>query len=155
MADDAPKRLRDMAEVSVHCATVADVKVKLHGIVDADVVDRRLDHNVADQLSIALFANRAFLVEGSTESSVFYGIGDKFAHGSLEAAGVSIVSVGAKTSIPLAHAILASIGVPVYSLFDADGGFEARAKAKNKKQETRNKKISVKSVITMQQRTAS
>lgn len=121
--------------VSVHYATVADVKAKLHGIVDADVVDRRLDHNVADQLAIALFANRAFLVEGPTESSVFYGIGDRSAPGSLEAAGVSIVFVGAKTSIPLAHAILTSIGVPVYALFDADGEFEARAKAKNKKQE--------------------
>lgn len=121
--------------VSVHCATIADVKAKLNGIVDADVVDRRLDHNVADQLSIALFANRAFLVEGTTESSVFYGIGDRTSQGSLEAAGVSIVPVGSKTSIPLAHAILSAIGVPAYALFDADAGFEARAKAKNKKQE--------------------
>ena len=121
--------------VSVHCATIADVKAKLNGIVDADVVDRRLDHTVADQLSIALFANRAFLVEGTTESSVFYGIGDRTSHGLLEAAGVSIVSVGSKTSIPLAHAILSAIGVPAYALFDADAGFEARAKAKNKKQE--------------------
>lgn len=125
----------DTPVVSVHHATVTDVKAKLHGVVDADVVERRLDHNVADQLAIALFANRAFLVEGSTESSVFYGIGDRFSPGSLEAAGISIVSVGAKTSIPLAHAILTSIGVPVYALFDADGGFEARAKAKNKKQD--------------------
>lgn len=125
----------DTPVASVYYATVADVKAKLHGIVEADVVDRRLDHNVADQLSIALFANRALLVEGSTESSVFYGIGDRSAAGSLEAAGVSIVFVGAKTSVPLAHAILTSIGVPVYALFDADGGFEARAIAKNKKQE--------------------
>lgn len=120
--------------VSVHYATVADVKVKLQGIVEPDVVDRRLDHNVADQLSTALFASRAFLVEGTTESSVFYGISDRNAPGSLEAAGVSIVSVGSKTSIPLAHAILKLIGVPVYALFDADGGFETRARAKNKTQ---------------------
>lgn len=121
--------------VSVHYATVADVKAKLDGIVSADVVDRRLDHNVADQLSIALFANLAFLVEGSTESAIFYGIGDRTSHGLLESAGVSIVSVGSKTSIPLAHAILSAIGVPAYALFDADAGFEVRAKAKNKKQE--------------------
>ncbi|MFT6389400.1 MAG: putative ATP-dependent endonuclease of OLD family [Cellvibrionaceae bacterium] len=120
--------------VSVHYATVADVKVRLQGIVNPDVVDRRLDHNVADQLSTALFANRAFLVEGPTELSVFYGIGDKTASGSLEAVGVSIVQVGGKTSIPLAHAILDSIGVPVYALFDADGGFETRARAKDKNQ---------------------
>jgi len=121
--------------VSVHYATVADVKNRLNGIVDTDVVDRRLDHNVADQLSIALFANRAFLVEGPTESSVFYGIGDRTSHGMLEAAGISIVPVGSKTSMPLAHAILSAIGVPAYALFDADAGFEDRARAKNKKQE--------------------
>lgn len=131
-ADDPPV-------VSVHCATVADVKAKLNGIVDAEVVDRRLDHNVADQLSIALFANRAFLVEGTTESSVFYGIGDRTSHGLLEAAGVSIVPVGSKTSIPLAHAILSAIGVPAYALFDADAGFETRAKANNKKPEAIDK----------------
>lgn len=133
------RRLTRSAEatpvVSVHYATVDDVKMTLHGVVDGDVVDRRLDHNVADQLAIALFANRAILVEGPTESSVFYGIGDRGAPGSLEAAGISIVPVGSKTSIPLAHAILTSIGVPVYALFDADVGFEARAKEKNKKSE--------------------
>ncbi|MBN0802947.1 ATP-dependent endonuclease, partial [Pseudomonas aeruginosa] len=59
--------------VTVHFATVEDVKARLNGTVDGDVVDRRLDHNVADQLAIALFANRAFLVEGTTESAVFYG----------------------------------------------------------------------------------
>lgn len=120
--------------VSVHFATIEDVTAKLNGIVTAEVVNRRLDHNVADQLSIALFAHRAFLVEGTTESSVFYGIGDRVSIGSLEAAGISIVPVGSKTSIPLAHAILSTIGVPVYALFDADAGFEVRAREKNKTQ---------------------
>lgn len=121
--------------VTVHFATVADVKTKLNGVLNADTVDRQLDGIVANQLAVALFAHRAFLVEGTTESSVFYGIGDKTSLGSLEAAGVSIVPVGGKTSIPLAHAILTSIGIPVYTLFDADGGFEARAKANGKAQD--------------------
>jgi putative ATP-dependent endonuclease of OLD family len=121
--------------VTVHFATISDVKAKLNGVLNADTVDRQLDAIVANELSVALFANRAFLVEGTTESSVFYGIGDKTSLGSLEAAGISIVAVGGKTSIPLAHAILTSIGIPVYALFDADGGFEARAKAKSKPQE--------------------
>lgn len=119
--------------VTVHSATVADVKAKLHGVMNAGTVDRQLDGIVTNQLAIALFAHRAFLVEGTTESSVFYGIGDKTSPGSLEAAGVSIVPVGSKTSIPLAHAILTSIGIPVYALFDADAGFEARAVANGKK----------------------
>lgn len=118
--------------VTVHLATAADVKTKLNGVLSADTVDRQLDGIVANDLAVALFAHRAFLVEGTTESSVFYGIGDKTTLGSLEAAGVSIVPVGGKPSIPLAHAILTSIGIPVYVLFDADGGFEARAAAKGK-----------------------
>lgn len=120
--------------VTVHFATVADVRAKLNGVLNADTIDRQLDAIVANGLSVALFANRAFLVEGPTDSSVFYGIGDKTSLGSLEAAGISIVSVGGKTSIPLAHSILTSIGIPVYALFDADGGFEARAKANGKQQ---------------------
>lgn len=118
--------------VTVHFATVADVKAKLNGVLNAETVDRRLDGFVADDLAVALFANRAFLVEGTTESSVFYGIGDRTALGSLEAAGVSIIPVGGNTMIALAHAILTSTGIPVYALFDADGGFEARAKANGK-----------------------
>lgn len=118
--------------VSVHFATVADVKAKLDGIQDAEKVDSQLDGIVVNQLAVALFAHRAFLVEGTTEASVFYGIADKTSLGSLEASGVSIVPVGGKTSIPLVHAILTSIGIPVYALFDGDAGFEARAKAKGK-----------------------
>lgn len=118
-------------EVSVHYATVDNVKARLEGVVSADVVDRRLDHNVAEQLAIALFANRVLLVEGPTEVSVFYGIGDRSTPGALEAEGISITSVGGKGSITLAHAILSSIGVPVYALFDADAGFEGRASGKS------------------------
>ena len=120
--------------VTVHFVTVADVKAKLDGVLSPDTVDRQIDGIVVHQLAVALFAHRAFLVEGSTESSVFYGIGDKTSLGSLEAAGVSIVPVGGKTSVPLVHAILTLIGIPVYALFDADGGFEARARANGKAQ---------------------
>jgi predicted ATP-dependent endonuclease of OLD family len=136
---DQVRRLTRSADetpvVTVHRATVADVKARLNGIMSGDTVDRQLDGVVTNQLAVALFSNRAFLVEGTTESSVFYGIGDRTSMGSLEATGLSIVPVGSKTSIPLAHAILVSIGIPVYALFDADGGFEARAKDKGKPKE--------------------
>lgn len=121
--------------VTVHFATVADVKSKLNGVLNAETVERQIDHIVVNQLSVALFAYRVFLVEGTTESSVFYGLGDRAAPGSLEATGVSIVSVGGKTSIPLVHAIVSSMGIPVYALFDADAGFEARAIANGKPQD--------------------
>jgi len=120
--------------VTVHFATVADVKAKLNGVLSADTVDRQLDAIVANELAVALFAHRALLVEGTTEASVLCGVGDKISLGSVEIAGISIVPVGGKTSIPLAHAILTSIGIPVYALFDGDGGFEARAKENGKQQ---------------------
>jgi len=120
--------------VTVHYATVADVKAKLNEVQNGDAIDRQLDGIVSSQLAVALFAHRAFLVEGTTETSVFYGIGDRNSLGSLEAAGVSIVPVGGKNSIPLAHAILTLIGIPVYALFDADRGFELRAMANGKLQ---------------------
>ncbi|KFX66031.1 ATP-dependent nuclease [Paraburkholderia fungorum] len=120
--------------VSVHLATVEAVKARLRHVFSAERIDRQLDHIVENQLPVALFAHRAFLVEGTTEASIFYGIADKASVGSLEAAGVSIVPVGGKSNIPLVHAILTTIGVPAYALFDADGGFEARATAKGKPQ---------------------
>lgn len=125
----------EAAEVTIHFTTISDVKAKLNDVVHPDRVDRQLDCIVANDLAVALFAHRAFLVEGTTEMSVFYGLGDKSAVGSLEAAGISIVAAGGKTSIPLAHAILTTLGIPVYALFDADGGFEVRARANGKTQD--------------------
>lgn len=121
--------------VTVHSASIVDVKSKLNGVVKPAVVDRQLDGVIANQLSVALFANLAFLVEGTTEAAVFHGIGDRESIGSLEAAGLSIVPVGGKQSIPLAHAILTSLGIPTYALFDADAGFEGRARANGKPQD--------------------
>lgn len=118
--------------VTVHSATVADVKAMLADVVKESVVDRQLDGVVTNQLSAALFASSAFLVEGTTEAAVFQGVADRSGVGSLESGGVSVVPVGGKQSIPLAHAILRALGVPVYALFDADGGFEARAIANGK-----------------------
>ncbi len=118
--------------VAVHMASLGDVKKKLDGITKGSVVEAQLDGLVANQLSVALFANRAFLVEGSTEASIFHGIADKVSPGSLEASGTAVVAVGGKSSIPLAHAVLESLGIPVFALFDADGGFEVRAVANGK-----------------------
>jgi predicted ATP-dependent endonuclease of OLD family len=118
--------------VTVHVATIAGVKDKLSGAMNSDAVDSKLSGIVANQLAVALFAHRALIVEGTTESSIFYGIGDKTSIGSLEASGIAIVPAGGKTLIPLAHAILTSLGIPTYALFDADAGFERRARENGK-----------------------
>jgi putative ATP-dependent endonuclease of the OLD family len=122
--------------VAIHFATVADVKSRLAGIIDGGQASRQLDGVVTDCLSVALFAARALLVEGATDASVLYGIGDRDAVGRLESQGLAIVPVSGKGEIPLAHAILACLGIPTYVLFDGDNGFFARAKAVGKNQTT-------------------
>lgn len=137
---DQVRRLTRSADaypvVDVHFATVSDVTHRLDGAVAADQVARQLDGLVTTRLAVALFAARVLLVEGETEVGVFYGIGDRDAVGTLESQGLSIVAAGSKGGIPLAHAILTSLGIPTYVVFDGDGGFEARAKAAGKQTST-------------------
>ena len=135
---DQVRRLTRSADetpvVTVHFSNVEDVQTMLHGVVDAGQIERQLDGIVTSRLAVALFASRVLLVEGDTEVAVLYGIGDREATGLLESKGLSIVSAGGKGGIPLAHAILTSLGIPTYAIFDGDNGFEARAKAVGKKQ---------------------
>jgi len=123
----------DTPVVSVHFATIEQVKTMLNGTVDAEQIGRQLDGIVTGRLSVALFAARVLLVEGETEVAVLYGIGDRDAVGRLESQGLSIVSAAGKGGIPLAHAILTCLGIPTYALFDGDSGFETRARAVGKK----------------------
>lgn len=121
--------------VTVHSSTVDDVKLRLQDVVSSDVVDRQLDALTVGQLSTALFACRALVVEGTTESAVFYGVGDRDAPAKLESAGVAVVPANGKNSVPLAHAVLTSLGIPTYAVFDGDSGFAQRAKANGKTQD--------------------
>ncbi len=118
--------------VTVHLSTVEDVKRSLEGIQDPASIDRQLDALTVGQLSSALFASRALVVEGTTESAVFYGIGDRAAPAKLESAGVAVVPANGKNSVPLTHAILMSLGIPCYAVFDADSAFEVRAQESGK-----------------------
>ena len=118
--------------VAVHSSTVDKVKAALKDVIKTGSVDSQLDGTISNRLSVALFASRALLVEGTTEEAVFYGVGDRQSVGALEALGTSIVPVGGKSNIPLAHAILSALGIPVYAVFDGDNGAEARAQGQGK-----------------------
>lgn len=120
--------------VSVHFGTLSRIIERLHGTIDAPQVSRQLDGIVSGRLSNALFAAHALIVEGDTEAAILYGIGDRRTVGFLESIGVSIVPAGGKGAIPLAHAILESLGIPTYVVFDSDSKFEERAIAKGKTQ---------------------
>lgn len=120
--------------VTVHSSTIEKVKQRLSGIIDPAVVERQLDMMATGQLSSALYSSRALVVEGGTESAVFYGIGDRLAPAKFESEGIAVVSANGKPSVPLAHAILESLGIPTYAVFDADAGYESRAQGKTARQ---------------------
>ncbi len=122
----------DNGVVSVHTSSLETVKTLLAGIVKPATVDNQLDGTISARLPLAMFANAVILVEGTTEVAVFEGIADRTVVGNLAVWGVAVVEVGGKTSIPLAHAILTSLGIPVYAIFDGDAGFETRAIANGK-----------------------
>lgn len=124
-SDPSPK-------VTVHSATVEDIKTRLAGVLDTETVARQLDGVVSNQLPVALFANKAFIVEGTTEAAIFSGIGDRTSVGFMETHGVAIVPAGGKTTIPLVHAIVEALGIPCYALFDSDAGYADRARANGK-----------------------
>lgn len=118
--------------VEVNYSTVEIVKNKLKEVLSPDLVDRQLDGIVTGRLTVGLFAESVLLVEGPTEVSVFHGIGDRNSIGLLESKGLAVIDAGGKGGIPLAHAILTSVGIPTFVLFDGDEGFETRAKAEGK-----------------------
>lgn len=106
--------------VTVHSATVADVKKRVAGAITSDQVERQLSGAATGELAVALFASRALIVEGPTDLAVLYGVGDRQSMAGLESRGVAIVPANGKGSIPLAHAILAELGIPTYAMFDGD-----------------------------------
>ena len=120
--------------VTVHSSTVESVKQCLKGILKPNTIDRQLDALSDGRLSAALFASKALVVEGPTDSAVFYGVGDRETPAKFEAAGLAVVPAYNKNSVPLAHAVLTSLGIPSYAVFDADSGFEARAIENGKEQ---------------------
>lgn len=106
--------------VTVHSATVADVKERVAGAITSDQVERQLSSAATGELAVALFASRALIVEGPTDLAVLYGVGDRQSIAGLESRGVAIVPANGKASIPLAHAILTKLGIPTFALFDVD-----------------------------------
>lgn len=130
--DQVRRVTRHGATVQVHRASVAEIKERLKAALDSTTVERQLDSTVAARLSDALFSDRVLLVEGTTEVAVIQGIGDRVAIASLESSGLAVVDVGGKDNLPLAHAILCSLGIATHCLFDGDSGFEVRATAVGK-----------------------
>lgn len=128
------RRPGEQPVAEVYAATSDEVKQKLAGVVSPKAVDSQLDALTTGQLASALFATRALVVEGTTDAAVFYGVEDRGpAPARLESAGIAVVPAGGKDSLPLTHAVLTSLGIPVYCVFDSDSGCEGPECEKGKK----------------------
>jgi predicted ATP-dependent endonuclease of OLD family len=114
----------------VTAATVAGVVARLGGTVDEGQVLQRMNITLRRLLSEAVFAHAVVLVEGMSDAALLAGIADR--SGGFDAAGVSVVSTNSKTLLPIAWAILSELGIPVFSVFDADAGMAERMTARGK-----------------------
>ncbi len=134
--DQVRRVTRSSGKSSVHASSITKVRERLRDILSADQVSRQLDGMVANTLSMALFAERVVLVEGTTDAAVVLGLADRKAIASLEGRGVEVTAAGSKSSLPLAAAIVESLGIATFVLFDADGGQEARSRRARKDNNT-------------------
>lgn len=128
----------EFIDVDIHHATVDDVVDRLDGIVREKVIRAQLDSTVANVLALPVFSNQVLVVEGTTETAVFYGLGDRAHAGKFESLGLAVAAANGKTNVPFLHAILTLLGIPTYALFDAD----INGPVKNRNQNiTENRKL--------------
>ncbi len=96
-----------------------------HDIEKARITLRR-------DLGEAVFARAVLLVEGRSDSGLYQGVAT--ASGGFDAAGVACISLQGKQRLPLAMAVLQSIGIPTFVIFDGDQGQAERMKANGTEQ---------------------
>lgn len=99
-------------------ATIDAVTRRLVDWLRPEEVAGRIAVALRRRLSEAVFADAVILVEGVSDAGVLLGVADRTL--SFDAMGVSVISVGGKSVLPLAHAILSELRIPVYMVFDAD-----------------------------------
>ncbi len=121
------------AVVSVRQATLADVESALSGYVDADVIRRQLDAVALNRLAEALFSRAVVLVEGTTDRAIIEGVADRDGQ-DLLVSGVTVVDVGGRDNLLLPLAILRTLEVPTYVIFDCDGDQATRMREKGKRE---------------------
>ncbi len=101
-------------------ASLANVAVRLQGIVDADHIERRMSRTIDynSLFSEAFFATAVLLCEGLPDSMVLREVA-RLEQPSLEAEGIVVVQAS-KTALPVAYAILDLLEIPTYVVFDGD-----------------------------------
>lgn len=103
----------------VTSADIKAVELMLTETMKPADVRKQVDRVCPQQLSEAVFSDRAILVEGETDKSFFEALLERFRPSALTSNTV-VVSVEGKLSLPLADAILRALGIRTLLVADND-----------------------------------
>ena len=107
----------------VSATTQADILGELKRCGAAGASDRDVDYSLLQAMDPAasegFFADAVVLVEGPSDRIALMGTAGIMGQ-PLDALGVSVVSCGSKSAIPLPLVMFRKLGIPVYAVWDAD-----------------------------------
>ncbi len=110
--------------VSISQATIDSVCEKIAAYEKVDSIRHRLELACTNELSKAIFAEAVILVEGSCDGAIIDGIAARTKHLSID--GIEVAECGGKGNIIFSHAILTSLNIPCYAVFDCDEPIELK-----------------------------
>ena len=97
--------------------SVVNALLRDAGLEDVSYVDKTRAV-LSRALDEVLFSHGVVLVEGTSDAALMRGLARRTE--SLDSMGIACAAVGGKTSLPIAIAVLRSLGIPVFVLFDSD-----------------------------------
>ncbi|MEV5521476.1 AAA family ATPase [Streptomyces pseudogriseolus] len=105
--------------------TEADLCQTLAGLVKEESIKRYAGTRCSSTLAEGFFAHAVMLVEGFTEEAVLLACAERHRR-NLGALGITVINAQGKDNLLLCHAILTTLGVRCYVVFDGDAGMEQR-----------------------------
>ena len=91
--------------------------------LDPDTDIEKARASLRRHLSEVLFARAVLLLEGPSDAALIRGLAGR--SGTLDAIGVACASTGGKTGMPMALAVLQSLNIPAFAVFDGDASKKA------------------------------
>lgn len=102
----------------VHSTTQDDVRHRLGAAVKDSHMSQQFARAYLTQLPEAMFARAVILTEGVSDKGVLEGCGLRL--DPLNSNGIIVIEVAGKQNLPLPYAILTSLGIPTFMVFDGD-----------------------------------
>ena len=105
---------------------MVDLCQTLAGLVKEESIKRYAGTRCSNTLAEGFFAHAVMLVEGFTEEAVLLACAERHRR-NLGVLGITVINAQGKDNLLLCHAILTTLGVSCYVVFDGDS-WSARGK---------------------------